>query len=123
MGAKARKKVGGLRASTGAVRLPFSGPTISVPTQGLKPKWQVAFGSEWAAAEEAQVRAKLEGRRYYVLRFIEPRGPVHYSAIDEEVFLMCGGNRGWGRPVRTFNSKGEDDGDNAQAARKSTRKK
>lgn len=82
-------------------------------------QWQVSFLGLMDACGEAIERAKAERTKYYVLKFVPSatsREAPHYSAIDEEVFLMCGGTRGWGRPVCVYNEQGEPDGDtNTQA--------
>lgn len=71
-------------------------------------KWQTIHDSEDAARDECERRARLEGVRMYLRHVRHKDGSQYWSAIDEEVFLMCGGRRaGMGKVIEEFSPDNE----------------
>lgn len=79
------------------------------------PHYQVTHASELDAHREAVVRADREGVPYYVRHTKFKDGSQHYSAIDEETFLMCGGHSaGMGRVILVVQPQRRKDGSTTQ---------
>ena len=102
------KKVGGVRSSQGAPRSAF---TMRVVSADEPPRWQVTHATEQGARRECEQRAELEGVPYYLRHTKFKDGSQHYSAIDEETFLMCGGHSaGMGRVLQVYKPHRRNDG-------------